>query len=162
MEEARRDARMSLAERISNVWYSFLGRIRHPAASQLSAGGRHDFVELRGHKHCLVVTYRRSGEAIPTPVWFGIADGKVYFRSEERVAKIKRIRANDRVLIAPCDNRGKPLGEAVDGRARVLPPEDEHHAESAIQSNFGLGRRIYEGVAMNLGPKGVYVEVTAT
>ena len=109
-----------------------------------------------------MVTFRRSGEAVPTPVWAGLADGRLYFRSEKRVGKIKRIRANPRVLVAPCDSRGKPLGEAVEGRARILPPSEEPTAEAAIQSNFGLGRRMYEGVAMNLGPEGVYVEVTPT
>jgi PPOX class probable F420-dependent enzyme len=106
------------------------------------------------------VTFRRSGEAVPTPVWAGLADGKVYFRSEKRVGKVKRIRATPRVLVAPCDSRGKPLGEAVEGRARILPADEEPRAEAAIQSNFGIGRRMYEGVAMNLGPEGVYVEVT--
>ncbi len=152
---------MSVAERASDFWNGFLGRIRHPAADQLTAGTRHDLEEFRGHKHCLVVTYRRSGQPVPTPVWFGIADGKLYFRSEERVGKIKRIRSNDRVLISPCDSRGKPLGMGVEARARVLSPQEEGPAEVAIQSNFGLGRRMYEGMAMNFGPKGVYVEVTA-
>ena len=64
------------------------------------------------------------------------------------------------MLVAPCDSRGRPLGEAVEGKARILPAGEESRAESAIQSNFGLGRRMYEGVAMNLGPEGVYVEVT--
>ena len=96
---------------------------------------------------------------MPTPVWFGLENGLVYFRSEKRAGKIKRISANPQVLVAPCDNRGKPLGPAAEGRARVLPAEAEQSAEQAIQSNFGLGRRLYEGVAMNLGPEGVYVEV---
>jgi uncharacterized protein len=106
-----------------------------------------------------VVTFRRSGEPVPTPVWAGVADGNVYFRSEKRVGKVKRIRSTPRVLVAPCDSRGKPLGEAVEGRARILPVAEEERAEAAIQSNFGLGRRMYEGVAMNLGPEGVYVEI---
>jgi uncharacterized protein len=152
---------MSVAERFADLWNGFLGRIRHREAGGLEGSDRHDFGEFTGHKHCLVVTYRRSGEAVPTPVWFGIADEKVYFRSEERVGKIKRIRANDRVLVAPCDSRGKPLGEGVEARARILPAAEEERAEEAIQSNFGVGRRMYEGVAMSLGPRGVYVEVTS-
>ena len=151
---------MSVAERFADVWNGFLGRIRHRDAEGLEAGERHDFGEFPGHKHCLVVTYRRSGEPVPTPVWFGIADERIYFRSEERVGKIKRIRANERVLVSPCDSRGRPLGEGVEARARILPAAEEERAEEAIQSNFGAGRRMYEGVAMNLGPKGVYVEVT--
>ncbi len=76
------------------------------------------------------------------------------------MGKIKRIRANPRVLVAPCDGRGKPLGPAAEGTARLLGAEEEAKAEDAIQSNFGAGRKIYEGVAMSLGPEGVYVEVT--
>jgi len=152
---------MSVAERVSDIWYRLLGGIRHPAADQLTAGTRRDFEEFRGHKHCLMVTYRRSGQPVPTPVWFGVADGKLYFRSEERVGKIKRIRSDGRVLVSPCDPRGKPLGMGVEARARILSPQEEGRAEAAIQSNFGFGRRMYEAVAMNLGPEGVYVEVTA-
>jgi PPOX class probable F420-dependent enzyme len=152
---------MSVAERVADVWNGFLGRVRHRDAEGLEAGDRHDFGEFSGHRHCLVVTYRRSGEAVPTPVWFGIADERIYFRSEERVGKIKRIRANEHVLVAPCDGRGRPLGSGVEARARILPAEEEERAETAIQSNFGLGRRVYESAAMSVGPTGVYVEVTA-
>ena len=149
---------MTLAERVSDGWNAFLGRIRHPTARDVTATQTHGFGHLSG-KHCLVVSFRRSGDPVPTPVWFGREGERLYFRSEERVGKVKRIRANSRVLVAPCDSRGKPLGPAAEGRARVLPASDEDRAEAAIQANFGLGRRMYEGVAMNLGPKGVYVEV---
>jgi PPOX class probable F420-dependent enzyme len=152
---------MTVAERVADGWNGFLGRIRHPAAGEVTAPQAEGFDHLRGHKHCLVVSFRRSGEAMPTPVWFGLADGMVHFRSEKRVGKVKRIRANPRVLVAPCDNRGKPLGPAAEGRARILPPDAEPAAEAAIQANFGIGRKLYEGVAMNAGPEGVYVEVTA-
>jgi len=151
---------MSVAERVADGWNGFTNRIRHPAASEVTSAETEGFDHLSGRKHCLVVTFRRSGEAVPTPVWCGLEGGAVYFRSEERVGKIKRIRANPRVLVAPCDGRGKPLGPAAEGTARLLAADEEAKAEAAIQSNFGAGRKMYEGVAMNLGPKGVYVEVT--
>ena len=151
---------MSVAERVADGWNGFLGRIRHPEAGEVTEATTQGFGHLAGHRHCLLVTFRRSGEPVPTPVWFGLVDGKVYARSEERVGKVKRIRANPRVLVAPCDNRGKPLGPAAEGRARIVSADQEEHAERAIQANFGLGRRMYEGVAMNLGPEGVYIEVT--
>ena len=151
---------MSVAEKVADGWNGFLGAIRHPEARRVTSGASGDFGALEGRKHALVVTFRHSGEAVPTPVWAGVADGKLYFRSEKRVGKIKRIRATPRVLVAPCDNRGKPRGDAIEGRARILPASEEPTAEAAIQSNFGFGRRMYEGVAMNLGPEGVYVEVT--
>lgn len=153
---------MSVTERVADGWNGLLGRIRHPKASEVREAETSGFGELDGHKHCLLVTFRRSGEPVPTPVWFGLLDGKVYARSEERVGKVKRIRANPRVLVGPCDSRGKPLGPAAEGRARICMAEEEQAAEGAIQANFGVGRRLYEGVAMSVGPKGVYIEVTAT
>jgi PPOX class probable F420-dependent enzyme len=151
---------MNVAERVADGWNGFLGRIRHPRAKEVTEAETTGFGELQGHKYCLLVTFRRSGERVPTPVWFGLDGGKVYARSEERVGKVKRIRANSRVLVAPCNSRGKPLGPAAEGQARILPPEDEPAGERAIQSNFGIGRKLYEGIAMSVGPEGVYIEVT--
>ena len=119
------------------------------------------FEHLQGHKYCLLVTYRRSGEAVPTPVWFGLHDQKLYVRSERAVAKVKRIRNDPRVRVAPCTVRGKPLGPPVEGRARVLDqPGDEQEAEAALNANYGLGRKIYEGAGSALGGETVYLEIT--
>jgi PPOX class probable F420-dependent enzyme len=150
---------MSVAERMSDGWNGLLGRVRHPRAAEVKEAATSGFDQLGGHKHCLLVTFRRNGDPVPTPVWFGLDEDSVYARSEERVGKVKRIRANPRVLVAPCDSRGKPLGPAAEGRARILSPEEEETAERAIQANFGIGRKLYEGVAMNFGPDGVYIEV---
>ena len=119
------------------------------------------FEHLRGHKYCLLVTYKRSGEAVPTPVWFGLGDGKLYVRSEATVAKVMRIRNDPQVRVAACTARGKPLGPPADGRARVLDqPSDEEEAEAALRANYGLGRKAYEGAGSALGADTVYLEIT--
>ena len=119
------------------------------------------FDALRGHKYCLLVSFRRSGEPVPTPVWFGLDEaGLLYVRTEGAAAKVKRIRADARVRVAPATVRGKPTGPLAEGTARVLEPEQERRAERALQSNYGLGRRLYEGVAEPLGAHMVYLEVT--
>jgi uncharacterized protein len=118
-----------------------------------------DFAALAGHKYCLLVTYRNSGEPIPTPVWFGLADGKVYVRSESQVGKVKRIHANGRARVAPCTLRGKPLGPAADGRARVLPSAEEDRAEAALRASYGLGRTLYEGAGERMGVTMAYLEI---
>ena len=139
----------------------FYDRIRSRAAGEAAddstTGG---FEHLRGHKYCLIVTFKRDGTAVPTPVWFGLdGDGHVHFRTGAGVAKVRRIRHNPRVLVAPCSVRGKPLAPSVEGSARVLSPEDRERAEAAIQSNYGLGRRLYERAADAVGGDEVYVEV---
>jgi hypothetical protein len=142
----------------------FYHRIRHPSARALAGEQRtvSGFEHLRGHKYCLLVTYKRSGEAVPTPVWFGLGEGKLYVRSEADAAKVKRLRNDSKVRVAPCTVRGRPLGPPAEGRARVLEqPGEEDVAEAALQDNYGLGRRIYEGAGGALGVDTVYVEVTA-
>jgi len=96
---------------------------------------------------------------VPTPVWFGLADDKLYFRTYANAAKIKRIRAEPRVLVGPCDVRGKPKGPMVEASARVLSEPEEERAERAIQANYGLFRRAYEG-GFGMKVAGAYVELT--
>jgi PPOX class probable F420-dependent enzyme len=125
----------------------FYDRIRHPSAAAVADAGElaDGFDHLRGHKYCLLATHKRSGELVPTPVWFGLADGNVYVRTEANAAKVRRIRNNPEVLVAPSTVRGKPRGPAAAGRARVLEqPEDLEIAEGALMANYGIGRRLYE------------------
>ena len=131
---------MSVRSATSNKLYD---SIRASDAATVAEPTVSGFAHLAGHKYCLIVSFKRSGERVPTPVWFGLdADGKLYFRSYADGAKLRRIRNDSRVLVAPCSNRGKPLGPAAEGRARVLGPEDDH-AERIIQSNYGRFRQIY-------------------
>lgn len=144
---------------LSNRFYHW---IRHPAAQSLAGEQRtvSGFEQLRGHKYCLLLTYKRSGEAVPTPVWFGLGERALYVRSEANVAKVKRIRNDPSVRVAPCSVRGRPLGPPADGRARVLQePSETDAAEAALQANYGLGRRVYEGAGGALGVDTVYLEI---
>ncbi len=119
------------------------------------------FDHLGAHKYCLLVTYKRTGEAVPTPVWFGLFDGELYVRSEADAAKVKRIRNDPRARVGPCTARGKPLGPPAEGRARVLDQASEIAvAEAALEVNYGLGRKLYERAGAVLGVDTVYLAVT--
>jgi PPOX class probable F420-dependent enzyme len=152
---------VTVAERIADASNRFYLRIRHPQAWETASSRRGTFDSLTGHKYALLHTFRRSGEAVPTPVWFGLADGKLYFRTYADAPKIKRIRANARVLVGPCDVRGKPKGDLCEGRARILAEPEEAAAERTIQSNYGLFRRFYEA-SFAMKVEGTYVEVEPT
>jgi len=144
----------------------FYDRLRDPA-SQAAARDEptvEGFEELRGHKYCLLVTYRRSGEPVPTPVWFGLDDaGRLYVRTPTGSGKIKRVRANSRVLVGPANARGKPLGPLAEGSARVLEGAAERDdAERTVQANYGLGRRVFEALFASRGEATTYLVVTPT
>src|SRR5918999_1140222 len=101
--------------------YGLYDRMRHRRAFEIGRGGgaEIDFPSFRDARQCLIVTFKRSGEAVPTPVNFGLSDdGRLYFRSEPHVAKIRRLRHDPRVRVCPCSFRGKPRGAMVEGTAR--------------------------------------------
>jgi uncharacterized protein len=155
----------ALGQRLAKLSDRFYDRMRDPRAQQAARGeaAAQGFDALRGHKYCLLVTYRRSGEPVPTPVWFGLdAEGRLYVNTEADSAKVKRIRADPRARVAPANVRGKPLGPLAEGSARVLASAAENaRAEQALRSNYGLGRKLYEDVlGRALGVPTVYLEVT--
>jgi uncharacterized protein len=140
----------------------FYDSVRHPSARLLATEGATvpGFDHLSRHKYCLLVTYRRTGEAVPTPVWFGLGKGKLYVRSEGDAAKVKRILNDPRARVAPCTARGKPLGPPAEGTARVLDGQsDIAAAEAALEANYGLGRKLYERAGGVMGIDAVYLEV---
>ena len=119
-----------------------------------------DFEALRESRQALLVTFRRSGEAMATPVNHGISDdGKIYFRSEPHVGKLKRIRNNPRVLVGPCTFRGKPLGPLAEGIARELNSPESERAFELIKANWGAVMQPYERGLDGAGVPEAYVEV---
>ena len=123
----------------------FYERLRHKDAwSTADAEPTTGFASLVGHKDALLITYRADGEGVPSPVWFGRDEhDRVYFHTEYASGKVKRIRRNPEVRLAPCDTRGKPFGPPAMGIARILDPGESAHAERTIAANYGLGRRLY-------------------
>ena len=90
------------------------------------------FAGFSTHKYLSLETFKKSGESVRTPIWFA-ADGRVsvdsgaarlYIYTIGDTGKVKRIRNNTRVRIAPCDMRGKVLGEWVDAQAEIVTGEE--------------------------------------
>ena len=89
------------------------------------------FAVFRDHKYISLETFKKSGEGITTPVWFAAdpasdlaGDGaKLYIYTIGNTGKVKRIRNNGRVKIAPCTMKGIPLGEFVDAKAEIVTGE---------------------------------------
>jgi hypothetical protein len=111
-------------------------------------------------KRSLLVTYRRDGRAVATPVWAAPGDdGRFYVRSERTAGKVKRLRRDPRMLVAPCTVRGKPLGAPFEARARVLDAHEEHLAEAALARRYGLGRELFERAMDVLRVDMCYLEI---
>ncbi|MBM4244966.1 MAG: PPOX class F420-dependent oxidoreductase [Deltaproteobacteria bacterium] len=114
-------------------------------------------------KYCQLVTFRRNGTRMPTPVWFAVRDGRLLVKTETPSGKVKRIRNDARVEVAPCTLRGGLRGPFVAGHARMLPAAEESAAEAVLRRRYGVGRKIFSLVVEPFfhlrGQRSVYLEI---
>ena len=111
-----------LAHRISRRQDRLLDRLRDRRADEAAGlpGTADTFAALISEEFALLVTFRRSGEPVPTPVWFGLHDGRLYVESLADAGKVTRLRHDRHVRVAPCTVRGKPKGPFAEGVGRIL------------------------------------------
>jgi PPOX class probable F420-dependent enzyme len=96
------------------------------------------FQELATEPYVSLITFRRNGNGVPTPIWVAADDGKLYAVTDGTSAKMKRLKVTDRVRLAACDARGKVSGEWVDGHAhRVDDPAVIARATAALARKYG-------------------------
>lgn len=100
--------------------------------------------QFKNQKYMSVETYRKSGEGVRTPVWFIERNGEFLFNTEGTSAKVKRIRRNPAVKIAPCDMRGGLKGEFIPATARFLSPAETILAKKSYAKKYGLMARILD------------------
>jgi hypothetical protein len=96
--------------------------------------------EIRGQKYISLTTFRKSGVGIPTPVWFGEENEKLYVMTRSTMGKTKRIRNNPKVKVAPSTIRGKVTGPEFNAVARILPPQDGSAARKTINRKYFAAR----------------------
>ena len=150
---------VSVVERLARASDRFYDRMRSSKAVDVAhEAPTGSLADLQGRKYCVVVTYRRDGEPMPSPVWFGTGNGKLYFQSGATSAKVKRIGRNPQVRVAAASARGRPLAAPFVGTARVLPADEVAEAERWLAANYGVGRRLYSRLVE--GVENAYVEVT--
>ena len=144
------------------VQYRIFDRMRHARAFEVAReeGTARDFEGFRNARQALVVTFKRSGEPVPTPINFGLSDDKLYFRSEPHVAKIRRLKADPHVRLCPCNLRGKPLGPMVEARADVLPELENERCHGIVKANWRWDTKLLESIYDRIDVPEVYVEVT--
>ena len=102
------------------------------------------FAAFAGHKYLNLETFKKSGEGVKTPVWFAAepsvsldsSEAKLYVYTIGASGKGKRIRNNPRMRIAPCDMRGRVLGERVDARAEIVTGEEAAHGMQLLNKKY--------------------------
>ena len=83
-------------------------------------------------------SFKRDGSGVRTPVWFAEVEGHLVVFSAGSSFKVKRIRRDPRVRVAPCDMRGGLRGDWVEGTFVILgDPEREAQARKALRRRYG-------------------------
>jgi PPOX class probable F420-dependent enzyme len=78
--------------------------------------------DLAANSTALLTTFRRSGQAVATPVSITVDGDHAYFATAVDSGKAKRIAANAAVTLASCTTTGHVTGPTVAGTARAVSP----------------------------------------
>ena len=99
---------------------------------------------FRDHKYISLETFKKSGEGVKTPVWFA-ADpasdlsgegARLYMYTIGNTGKVKRIRNNPHVKIAPCTLKGEVLGDWTEANAEILTGETASQAMKLLNKKY--------------------------
>ncbi|HEY6943630.1 MAG TPA: PPOX class F420-dependent oxidoreductase [Candidatus Acidoferrum sp.] len=114
------------------------------------------FSEFAGQKYLNLETFKKNGQGVKTPVWFAAepsvnpdsSDAKLYVYTIGVSGKVKRIRNNTSVKIAPCNMRGEVRGEWVTARAQILSGAEAEHGMQLLNKKYVPWKQLLDFFAM--------------
>jgi uncharacterized protein len=94
--------------------------------------------ELLKAKYVSLTTYKKDGSAVATPVWLLCDNDQVFITTQASSAKVRRIKANPAVTLAPCNARGVVRGQTVAGTATIADEANTATITKRIARKYGL------------------------
>jgi PPOX class probable F420-dependent enzyme len=105
-------------------------------------------------------TFRKSGVGVKTPVWFVQDSETLFVRTMANSGKVKRIRNNGQVKLAPCKVDGALLGDWVAATAReVSDHTTDRKVDRLLDQKYGLMKRMFALTSALQGRKYTVLEV---
>jgi uncharacterized protein len=110
------------------------------------------FAAFARHKYLNLETFKKGGQGVKTPVWFAAEpslkldsqDAKLYVYTIGVSGKVKRIRNNPLVNVAPCDMRGGLQGEWVPARAEILAGMEAQHGMQLLNKKYAPWKQLLD------------------
>ena len=111
------------------------------------------------HKYLSLETFRKTGAAVRTPVWFAEENGVLFVYSTADSGKVKRIRRDGTARIAPCDMRGRVTGPWTDAQARIVEGTEASRGMILLNEKYRPWKQILDFFArwMSNRPRAVIV-----
>ena len=97
--------------------------------------------ELANEQFVSITTFKRDGTPVSTPVWVAGENGNLLVISEADTWKVKRIRRDGHVRVAPCSARGVVRGAPIEADAEIDP--DTEAVEILLARKYGWMYRAY-------------------
>ena len=108
---------------------------------------REDLLEPLIHQRAVLLTsYRRDGTPVGTAVNMAVDGDRAFVRTPHRTGKVKRLRNNPNVEIAPSTFLGKATGPAIRAQARLLSGDEAKYASGKLARKY----RILQGILVPL------------
>jgi uncharacterized protein len=99
-----------------------------------------DLKQFKDQEFLSLETFRKNGIGVKTPIWFAQEGAVLYLWTVGESGKIKRIRNNPQVCIAPCKRLGEVTGEWLAARASVDDSAAAvQHVERLLSRKLGFG-----------------------
>ena len=103
---------------------------------------------LKSAKYVSLITFRKSGEPVRSPVWFaqfGENPNSYGVITETNAGKVKRIRANSKIEIQVCDIKGgvEPNTQRFSGDAHLVTGAEAVAVRKAISKRYGLTYKLF-------------------
>ncbi len=104
-----------------------------------------DLTQFKDEEFLSLETFRKSGVGVKTPIWFAQEGEILHMWTMADSGKVKRIRNNPLVKIAPCTRFGKITGEWIDAQATIdRSPEALQHVETLLRKKIGFFFAIFQ------------------
>ena len=91
-------------------------------------------------KYVSLVSFKRDGTPVATPLWFVVDGDRLVAITGTRSAKVKRIRHDPKVTIAPCRAGGRLTGAPIPARAEILASGELEPAQQLMARKYRVDR----------------------
>jgi PPOX class probable F420-dependent enzyme len=95
-------------------------------------------IQFNNQLYLNLETYRKTSEALRTPVWFVEDNNLLFVRTIVKSGKVKRIQNNPNVKVASCEADGRITGQWLEGKAHLVgDPSEAARIEKLFDAKYG-------------------------
>ncbi len=99
---------------------------------------------FKNQQYLNLETFRKTGMGVKTPVWFVEVKDELCFITEAESAKVKRMRNNPSVKVAPCKMDGTVIGDWAPATIRFMLEDEINEVDRLYNRKYGLIKLLFE------------------